>query len=116
MPGSHPAEKVAFLSRLVEDRRGFEVPDVPREHVTVLEGAVDLGLVGEALMPWGAAGPVQSALLSRGVRVWKSESGDVRAPLAPPFYQSVTQQRSAVESVFLSVTGAPLDLAIPAAL
>ncbi|GLC75596.1 hypothetical protein PLESTF_001663400 [Pleodorina starrii] len=41
---------------------------------------------------------------------------NAREPLAPGFYEAAKKQLSSVESVFLSVTGAPLDLAIPAAL
>ena len=41
---------------------------------------------------------------------------NVREPLAPGFCEAAQKELKSVESVFLSVTGAPLDLAIPAAM
>ncbi|GLC55390.1 hypothetical protein PLESTB_000982200 [Pleodorina starrii] len=115
MPGEHPPAKVALLSRVVGSA-AFDTPPVPIQHVQALTEYVELGMVRDALLPWGADPAVRSVLVSKGIRVSKGKLSDAREPLAPGFYEAARKQLSSVESVFLSVTGAPLDLAIPAAL
>jgi hypothetical protein len=115
MPGEHPYSKVALLSRVVNAGE-FDRPTVPREHVEALVQNVELGLVRDALFPWGVDPSIRAVLMSKGVRVMKGKPSDAREPLSPGFYEAAQKELKSVESVFLSVTGAPLDLAIPAAM
>ncbi len=115
MPGAHPAPKVALLTRALGDR-ALQAPLMSQRHVDRLMMVLDTGLVREALFPWGADASTRTALTSHGVRVIKGKLTDVLEPLAPTFYEAAQKQLGQIESVFLSITGFPWDLALAAAL
>ncbi len=87
MPGDHPVEKVALLSRVVQQQR-VDSPAVPSTHIEVLENALDLGMLRDVVAPWKVPSSVRTALVSRGVRVLKGQLSDVRDPLAPGFHEA----------------------------
>ena len=115
MPGNHPVSKVALITSALASA-SFLGPAVPVEHAVVLQSSLDLCLLREAVCPWDVSPSVRSALLSHGIHVLKSKSVNPVDPLTPSFYESVQQQVSRVESVFLSAAGHVLDLAVPAAI
>ena len=91
----------------------------PAERASVLQRAVDLSRVHEALSPCGAAFVIQGAPASKGVRVTHGQFSDPRYPSSSACFGAVQhqvsheQQTSYLEPVSLSVSGDPLGLATP---
>ena len=114
MPGERPPAAVALLSKALKTREWAQCP-MPAGHVGALQRIIELSCVRDALIPWKAGPAIHNALVSKGVRVTQGQFSDPCEPLSTAFYEAVKQQAVNVESVFLSAAGAPLDLAIPAA-
>ncbi|EFJ46614.1 hypothetical protein VOLCADRAFT_93106 [Volvox carteri f. nagariensis] len=115
MAGDHSVFKIALVTNQLFEQR-LQLPSVPQPHVDVLRGALCWSLVNNVIALRGFKTFACRFVVFGRALVLKGKLVKFSDPLSPQFYDGVDKQFASVDAAVLSITGALLDLAIPAAI